>query len=67
MGHIVVTLVCECGRSLHAEGHGPTTAGLTTSRLLVLARSEGWARERVIGWRCPKCQETHHERPTAAA
>jgi hypothetical protein len=65
LAHIVVTLVCECGRSLHAEGYAPTAAGLTTARLLVLARSEGWARERVIGWRCPKCTGTPQQEAAA--
>jgi len=55
VGYIIVTLACDCGRSLQLEGNGPSGVGVTTSRLLDLARFQGWTRERGRGWRCPTC------------
>ena len=60
MGHIVVTLACTCGKRLQAEGPGPAVVGVTTSRLLELARAEGWTRDRGQGWRCPACANPTH-------
>jgi hypothetical protein len=55
MGHIVVTLACNCGVMLHAKGAAPSAVGVTTSRLLTLARERGWTRLHGRGWRCPAC------------
>jgi len=57
VGHIVVTLRCECGASLDGEGHAPQTVGVTTTRLLNTARFQGWTRGRGQGWRCPACSQ----------
>ncbi len=58
MGHIVVTLACTCGKRLQAEGPAPSVVGVTTARLLEMARAAGWTRERGHGWRCPLCAGT---------
>jgi hypothetical protein len=63
MGHIVVTLACDCGRSLHLEGHSPAAISVTASRLLSLARAEGWTRDRGVGWRCPVCARVPEATP----